>query len=311
MKSVSKFANFLKVVLSLVFVLAGGYAVYYALNLENPSVCQDGSCDVKQVVPGKLSSYSWQDLSFIANRIENAPDKETRLTIAKHYNLLDENNHLTKDIISFQASDGTEIEVRLAGIAADDDSGLSFVTANAPYYHKVNTKDTTEGSWKESYVREWLNGEVLSTLPQDLQAVIKPVKKFTCNADAGGVASGTIDSSIDKLWLLSVSEICGDVDWFQARYNHRNMANLDKTMSYQGGQYQCFSDNGVRSDKDPEGYLKMKYGGQSVSWWMRSPYIFKLDAMESNFWFDVTSEGYTFNYLGPSRDSGIVFGFAL
>ncbi len=308
----SKVANFFKILFSIILVLAGSYAVYYALHRGNPSVCQDGACAVQQqVTPGRFSDYSWEDIVTIADYIKNAPTPDDAQLVAKRYNLVDGNGNLTDETNHFLTNDGVRIDARVIGIAADEGSGLTLMSSVAPFYRNVNTEDTTNGSWEDSDVRAWLNGEVLNSFPSEIKNSVKQVQKITNNADGGGVKGGTLSETKDSLWLFSVSEICGDVTWFDSRYHVRNSDNLDKTLSAQGPQYRYFRENGVGSDSDPKGVLKMTYNSQPVSWWLRSPYLFKFDAIDSNFWFDVTSEGYAFNYQAPNAQSGIVFGFCL
>ena len=308
----SKTNNTRNIVLSILIVLAGAFAIYYALNLESPSYCEDGSCEIsKEVKPARFSEYSWEDLIHIANHIKNAPTPDRAQEVAKQYNLITSEGNLTNETKQFITTDGIKVDTRIIGIAADEGSGLTLMCASAPYYHKVNNEDTTAGSWEDSDVRTWLNFDVLNTLPDPIKGAIKPVEKITNNADGGGVRHGTLTDTKDSLWLLSCSEICGDINWFDSRYHVENSENIDKTLSSQGSQYRYFRENGVTAEADPKGALKMTYDNQPVTWWLRSPYIFKFDGMESNFWFDVTSDGYPFNYLAPNTKSGIVFGFCL
>ncbi len=308
----SKAKNIIKIIFSIVLVVAGAIALYVALNLGNPSVCQDGSCDVSsQVTPARFSEYSWEDISHIADQIKNTSSTDEAQAVARRYNLIDANNNLTSETNYFITNDGVRIDFRIIGIAADEGSGLTLMSSSASYYHNINRQDTTDGSWKESGVRKWLNNEILDSFPDEVKGAIKPVEKLTNNADAGGVKHGTINETTDSLWLLSASEICGNINWFTSRYQVRNSDNVDNTLSSQGSQYRYFKENNVGPDTDPNGVLKLTYDGKPVSWWMRSPYLFKLDSIDSNFWFDVTSEGYPFNYLSPNSESGIIFGFCI
>ncbi len=308
----SKSKNVLKIFMSLLILAAGAFSLYYVLNRESPSVCNDGGCPTPaEVTPKEFADYSWSDLSYIAQKIAAASSPEQANSIARQYKLLDDSNKLTNGVKKFKTEDGVDVEVRLIGIASDEGTGLSFMTASAPYYRTMNSEDTTEGSWKDSELRKWLNEEVLPTLPQELKGAIKPVVKKTCNDDGTMDTAATLQETTDSLWLLSTSEIVGDVDWFQRRYRYDLYIKLDEVISSQGAQYQYFKENGVTANEDPQGILRFNYFEQPVSWWMRTPYEFKYRGIESNYWLDVSSAGLTFNYKEPSGKSGVIYGFCL
>ena len=71
-------------------------------------------------------------------------------------------------------------------------------------------------------MRAWLNGDLAGMLPADLRAAIVSVQKHTANyvegtdeQDEPGHLSGApadwASETSDRLWLLSVSELCGTV----------------------------------------------------------------------------------------------------
>lgn len=101
--------------------------------------------------------------------------------------------------------------------------------------HYMNKEWTNEGGWLKCDMRRYLNEEVLTLLPDDLQAIIKP---------------RTFGSEQDKLWLFSEVEIFGEHDWTEKEYDR-------------GTQFEYFKNpaNRVKRDKD----------GDATWWWERSP----------------------------------------
>ncbi len=74
----------------------------------------------------------------------------------------------------------------------------------ALYKDEIYMKRNSEAScWDESDGRAFLNGEFFENLPDDLQAIIKPVWKLTANQN------GEIVKSKDSVWLKSEKELYG------------------------------------------------------------------------------------------------------
>lgn len=74
----------------------------------------------------------------------------------------------------------------------------------ALYKDEIYMKRNSEAScWDESDGRVFLNGEFFENLPDDLQAIIKPVWKLTANQN------GEIVESKDRVWLKSEKELYG------------------------------------------------------------------------------------------------------
>ena len=57
-------------------------------------------------------------------------------------------------------------------------------------------------TWETSQIRSYLNNDICLTLPSELRAILKPARKIS----AAGRTTDTIQT-IDKLWLLSISEL--------------------------------------------------------------------------------------------------------
>ena len=140
------------------------------------------------------------------------------------------------------------------------------------------TGHTNSGGWENSKMRTYLQNNILTNLPSDLQNVIKTINKKT----SAGNMSTEIITSQDKLFLFSEIEIFGI---------------LTHSASGEGEQYTYYID----------GRSKIKYylSGSSYLWWSRSPSI------------ENTENFYQVNAAGISRDvgaynsRGVVFGLCI
>jgi hypothetical protein len=109
------------------------------------------------------------------------------------------------------------------------------------------TNINTNG-WQGSRMRTQTLPSYLALLPMDLQAAIKPVNKPT---SSGGSSGQTLQTTSDKLWLLSQVEV-------------------DGTNSYslvgEGTQYAYWAANNTNAAR-----IKQQPAGTNYYWWTRSP----------------------------------------
>lgn len=106
---------------------------------------------------------------------------------------------------------------RIIGINHDDladgsgKAGLTFETTNDVLYkHIWNDTKTNVGAWRSSKLRARLNsGDLWALLPAELQSKVKSVTKMTDNL--GGGKAGTPSATTDKVFLLSMTEVYGDL----------------------------------------------------------------------------------------------------
>jgi len=151
---------------------------------------------------------------------------------------------------STKLTDGKTLEYRIVGINHDDladgsgKAGLTFEATNSALgYQKMNATNTNAGGWEKSKLRGRLNsGDLWSLLPAELQSKVKAVKKLTDNQ--GGGKAGTPTATTDKVFLLSATEVWGD-------------------MQSDGTQYEYYKSKGVTTSN---------YSGASSSYnhWTRS-----------------------------------------
>ena len=151
---------------------------------------------------------------------------------------------------SAKLTNGKTLEYRIVGINHDDladgsgKAGLTFEATNSALgYQKMNATNTNAGGWEKSELRGRLNtGDLWSLLPSELQSKVKAVTKMTDNQ--GGGKAGTPTATTDKVFLLSATEVWGD-------------------MQSDGTQYEYYKSNGVTTSN---------YSGASSSTyhWTRS-----------------------------------------
>ena len=153
---------------------------------------------------------------------------------------------------SIKLTNGETMQYRIIGINHDDladgsgKAGLTFEATNSALgYQKMNATNTNAGGWEKSELRGRLNsGDLWSLLPAELQSKVKAVKKLTDNQ--GGDKAGTPTATTDKVFLLSATEVWGD-------------------MQSDGTQYEYYKSKGVTTSN---------YSGASSSYnhWTRSVY---------------------------------------
>jgi len=100
--------------------------------------------------------------------------------------------------------------------------------AMMPYHDKVRAESIT---WKKCTLRNWLNDEFYSSLPNEIQARVIEIK----NENPDNVSSGTPggDLTTDKVFLLSI----GEADYLFANDSER----------------------------------RASFEGEEAAWWLRSP----------------------------------------
>ena len=109
---------------------------------------------------------------------------------------------------------------------------------------QMNFSDTAIGGWTSCDMRQKLLPVVLETMPTEVQNGIREVNKLT----SAGSQSSTINTTADKLFLLSEIEVFGSVIW---------------SKSGEGTQYDYY--------KASNSKVKNYNNGSACSWWERSP----------------------------------------
>ena len=140
---------------------------------------------------------------------------------------------------SIKLTNGKMLEYRIVGINHDDladgsvKAGLTFEVTNTVLgSQRMNAANANAGGWDKSELRGRLNsGDLWSLLPSELQSKVKSVKKTTDNK--GGGTAGTSSATTDKVFLLSTTEIYGDVDSDGTQYEYYKSKGVT-TSNYSG-----------------------------------------------------------------------------
>ena len=139
----------------------------------------------------------------------------------------------------------------------------------------MNGSDTNSGGWKNSAMRKTHLPAILSKMPTEVKNGIREVNKLT----SAGNKSSTINTTADKLFLLSEVEIFGST-------------------------YYSAAGEGTQYDYYKAGNSKVKNRNVSeASWWERSPI-----ARNSTYFCVVDKVGVA-SHDYASRARGVAFGF--
>ena len=136
-------------------------------------------------------------------------------------------------------TNGKTLEYRIVGINHDNladgsgKAGLTFESTNTVLgTQRMNATHTNVGGWEKSELRGRLNtGDLWSLLSTELQSKVKPVTKMTDNK--GGGKAGTPSATTDKVFLLSATEVYGDVQSDGTQYGYYQSKGV-MTSSYSG-----------------------------------------------------------------------------
>ena len=139
----------------------------------------------------------------------------------------------------------------------------------------MNSSNTNSGGWTSCAMRSTHLPAILSQMPAEVQSGIREVNKLT----SAGSQSSTINTTADKLFLLSEVEIFGSTSYSAAG---------------EGTQYDYYK---VGNSK------VKKQNGSAASWWERSP-----RANNSTSVCMVSSRGSADASIA-GRDRGVAFAF--
>lgn len=226
-----------------------------------------------------LADYSWSELGEIADEVAAAADRDEALKVAASYNLVAENGEMLDAEKSLDFA-GSTIGVRVVDVYHDDlasggKAGLTLMDVNAGLRGPMNlmAEDGSNvddgyvmniGGWRGSNLRRRLQ-RLESTLPEDLREHIKLVSKSSNNVGRTTNAAA-ISTTSDALWIPSLVEVGGKVDWLKQGDEvsplFNSMANAE------GTQYAAFEEAGVRSAYNEASFGAIDEGDSRC--WLRS-----------------------------------------
>ena len=143
---------------------------------------------------------------------------------------------------SVKLTNGETMTYRIVGIDHDDlaggigKAGLTFeVTNNVLSAQRMNATNSNAGGWEKSELRVRLNsGDLWALLPAEIQSKAKAVTKMTDNK--GGGSAGTPSATTDKVFLLSTTEVYGDLQSDGTQYEYYKSKGVSKS-SYSGAAF--------------------------------------------------------------------------
>lgn len=179
--------------------------------------------------------------------------------------------------------DGTDYQFQIIGFnhdtkTAGGTAGITFqmvdcMNATA----QMNSSNTNSGGWTSCAMRTSVLNSIFSRLPADLQKAIKAVNKLT----SAGNQSATINTTSDKLFLLSEVEIFGSTTY---------------SKSGEGSQYAYYKAGNSKVKK---------VNGSASDWWERSP----CGSGSTIFCLVDSSGDASADHAG--RSYGVAFGFCI
>lgn len=262
-----------------------------------------GLIDLAHGIKPSLDDYTWEELALISRKIQETSSIENALEIALTYHLVDSKHSLrNENTKTVRLSDGTKAQVQIVGFKADtftDDglpAGITFMF-RTPIAMRAVSDSAATGGWEQSSLREWLAGEGMATLPNDLHLQIRSVRKLTNNTGATkDVAS--ITATDDKLWLPSMSELCG----YQAPKTFAEGCEyLSALYSGEGDQYQLYREQGVSGLTTNDAMIRT-VAGKKINYWERTPSADCSEGADSTYFNRVGKDGDVFSWATPGND---------
>ena len=262
-----------------------------------------GLIDLAHGIKPSLDAYTWEEIALISRKIQETSSIENALEIALTYHLVDSNHSLqNENTKTVRLSDGTKAQVQIVGFKADTltdkgfPAGITFMFRTPIAMRAVNDSAAT-GGWEQSSLREWLAGEGMATLPYPLHQQIRSVRKLTNNTGATKEAA-SITVTDDKLWLPSMSELCG----YQAPETFaEGFEYLSALYSGEGDQYQLYREQGV-SGLTANNTMIRTVDGKKICYWERTPSADCSEGADSTLFNRVGKDGDVFSWATPGND---------
>lgn len=178
--------------------------------------------------------------------------------------------------------DGTDYQFQIIGFnhdtkTAGGKAGITFQMVDCMNTKAEINSSNINGGWTSCAMRTSTLNSIFSSLPADLQNVIKAVNKLT----SAGNQSATINTTSDKLFLLSEVEIFGSTHY---------------SKSGEGSQYAYYKAGNSKVKK---------VNGSASDWWERSP------SRGTNNYFCCVANSASPTHFDAIWTEGVAFGFCV
>lgn len=220
------------------------------------------------VVGATLEATSWDNIAAVS-KFGQAPN---------YWNVGDKKNITVNGVTYAAQIIGFDHDTLTTADGSRTKAGITFQLVdclNTTY--SMNGSNTNVNGWRGSTMRTSTMATLLNQLSSDLKSVLKFVNKVT---SVGNNNSG-LETTSDKLFLLSEIEVFGATQYSYAG---------------EGKQYEYYT-AGNSTIK--------KVNGSAGYWWERSPY-----SGSTNFFCYVFSDGGA-NFYFAGSSSGVSFGFCV
>ena len=283
------------------FIIGGVAAAVVGLGAIGAATHGFGIPDYLDGIRGSLGDYTWDQLQEISLKIKAAETRSEAREIAKRYHLLHDDGHIphpcTKRVT---LTNGLEVGAQLVGIRHDElldgtgKAGLTFMF-DAGIAERDAAAEPSSAGWADCELREWLDGDGLKLLPNELRAYIKDVKKISNNVGAARSAS-CLSELPATLWLPAMVELCGvqPPESFTEDFHY-----LADIYNGEGKEYQLFRELKVSPYTTNE-MLVRQWKGKDACWWERTASPDTSESEGTLYMNRVGHDGDVFTYATPA-----------
>ncbi len=298
------------------FIIGGVAAAVVGLGAIGAATHGFGIPDYLDGIRSSLDDYTWDQLQEISLKIKAAETRNEAREIAKRYHLLDDDGHIpypcTKRV---KLTNGLEVGAQLVGIRHDElldgtgKAGLTFMF-DAGIAERNAAAQPLSAGWADCELREWLDGDGLKLLPNELRALIKSVKKISNNVGAARSAS-CLSELPATLWLPAMVELCGDQPPESFTEDFHYLADI---YNGEGKEYQLFRELKVSPYTTNE-MLVRQWKGKDACWWERTASPDTSESEGTLYMNRVGHDGDVFTYAtsadNPKKRTCVIPGFCI
>lgn len=298
------------------FIIGGVAAAVVGLGAIGAATHGFGIPDYLDGIRSSLDDYTWDQLQEISLKIKAAETRNEAREIAKRYHLLDADGHIpypcTKRV---KLTNGLEVGAQLVGIRHDElldgtgKAGLTFMF-DAGIAERDAAAQPLSAGWADCELREWLDGDGLKLLPNELRAYIKDVKKISNNVGAARSAS-CLSELPATLWLPAMVELCGNQPPESFTEDFHYLADI---YNGEGKEYQLFRELKVSPYTTNETLVR-QWKGKDACWWERTASPDTSESEGTLYMNRVGHDGDVFTYATsaskPNKRTCVIPGFCI